>query len=351
MTDLEIQVNVLKSLLEATDAEVNNFNWMMERISAYGLYPYDVTMHYYPNSRYTKNGMMQVPSEFAAFCNFISNLQVESAIEVGVHRGRSSYFIAALLFRKNKNLKYTMVDICDHLDNFEVYSKIIPCVKVIPATSEDFKGKHFDFVFIDADHSYDASMLDFLNVGQFANKVVCFHDIHGREYDQFNGGIARTWREVSILSKHFTTLTFSHFPNQWMGIGVCVKNEMKQENLPSFNTEVAKIKDFVSTDKKLYLYGSGKLGELYSEFIRDLGGNVTAFVISDDQTKTAASKDGITIIQMNEVSDHPEDCRFVLSLNDIFHKNIESTLRAKGYTDIYYCGGNLFQLMLDSHVN
>lgn len=347
MNDLEIQLNVLKKLLKATDAEVNDYFWMMERISEYGLYPFDITMHYFPNARYTKNGMMQVPSEFAAFCNFISNLQVESAIEVGVYRGRSSYFISALLFRKNKQLKYTMVDIHDHLDNFEAYCEIIPCIKVIPATSQDFKHNHYDFVFIDADHSYEASMLDFLNVGQFANKVVCFHDIHGREYDKLNGGIVRTWKEVSILSKHFTSLTFSHFPNQWMGIGVCIRNAMKQEELPSVDAEIERLKKFISTNEKIYLYGSGQLSELYSSLLKNLGGNIAAFVISDDQGKIAAFKNGVPIHHISELSDQPDECRFILSLNEIYHNTIEECLKEKGYTNIYYCENHLLQMMFD----
>ena len=66
-------------------------------------------------------------------------------------------------------MKYHMVDINDALIHFEDAKKIIPSlVKDIPSTSEDFKGRHYDFCFIDADHSYDGVMSDWYNVGRYA---------------------------------------------------------------------------------------------------------------------------------------------------------------------------------------
>ncbi len=60
-----------------------------------------------------------------------------------------------------------------------------------PNTSSDLVGQKFDLVFIDADHSYMGAKYDWLNLGRYARKAVGFHDIHGHEYDKYDGGIVR----------------------------------------------------------------------------------------------------------------------------------------------------------------
>lgn len=221
---VEYQCKVLNDILNATDEQVESYEWMYNKIAEYGVYPFEKDLDKKVNR--SEWGLQQIIDEFAKYCNYIATIKVESAIEIGVFKGRSSYFMCALLSRKNPKLKYTCVDIYDNLDSYDEYKTILPALeKCIPSTSEDYIGKVYDFVFIDADHSYDGSMRDYRNVGQYANNITVFHDIYGHEYDELNGGVPRTWREVVEETKDHEHLVFSKYLDKWMGIGVVKWNK------------------------------------------------------------------------------------------------------------------------------
>ena len=213
------QCKVLNDILNATDEQVESYEWMYNKIAEFGIYPF--RNDYDNNVNCSQWGLLQTIEEFTKYCNYIATIKVESAIEIGVYKGRSSYFMCAILSRNNPSLKYTCVDIYDNLDSYDEYKKILPALeKCIPSTSENYKGKAYDYVFIDADHSYDGSMGDYRNVGEYANKITVFHDIYGHEYDAQNGGVPRTWIEVVEETKDHEHLVFSKYPDKWMGIGV-----------------------------------------------------------------------------------------------------------------------------------
>lgn len=223
----ERQINVINKILTASDKELTDYHWMYRAIAEYGICPEfagadsDVCL--------TEYGLLQNAGEFAQFCCFLSGgkQRIKSAIEIGVYKGRSSYFMCALLSRKNPGLEYYCVDLVDRMDSFEMFAAMLPALKkCIPSTSDDFKGKSFDFVFIDADHSYDGSMRDYMNVGRFASKVTAFHDVYGHEYDSQNGGIVRTWAEVCEMTydRHPHIIFSSRIPKVW-GIGCIVWDE------------------------------------------------------------------------------------------------------------------------------
>lgn len=109
------------------------------------------------------------------------------------------------------------------MDSYDKFHKVLPMMKKqIPATSEICKGEHFDFVFIDGDHSYNGAKTDWKNVGKTANKIAAFHDIYAHEYDSENGGIVRAWEEVKMSATNCRHIIFSKYENQWMGIG-CIE--------------------------------------------------------------------------------------------------------------------------------
>lgn len=226
---LSVQLDIINKLLEASDEEVGNFEWMRNVVGQYGIYPWrSKDMNGADNFIATRDGIMQRPNEFAEYCVYLSKWNVNRAIEVGVYRGKSSYFMCALLARKNPNLIYELVDIVDNLSNYEDFHKLLPQMKKkIPSTSDDYIGKVYDFVFIDADHSYDGSIRDYMNLGRHAQKLTVFHDIYAHEYDHLNGGIVRTWKEVMDNTAAYKHRIFSEYPNQWMGIGVLEHAECK----------------------------------------------------------------------------------------------------------------------------
>lgn len=219
-----IQISVLKEICHASDEEIHDIKWMYERVIKYGIFCFERKWYEKDASiNWNYCGLQQMPEEFAEYCVYLSDLKIKTAIEIGVYRGRSSYFICAILLRNNPELKYVLVDIEDRLDHFDEFSMILPALqKKIPSSSEDYKGLEFDYVFIDADHSYDASIKDYENVGKYAKKIVAFHDIYAHEYDHENGGTVRMWKEVVEKESGNEINVFSIYPDKWMGIG-CIK--------------------------------------------------------------------------------------------------------------------------------
>lgn len=223
--EAERQSKIIKEILEAADGQVRNYEWMYRKIIEYGVFCFHREWYKVGSGiHWSFEGVQQVPEEFAEYCVWLSGLSVKTALELGVYRGRSAYFMCAVLARRNPELRYLMADMRDRLDYFEQFRKVLPMLeKRIPSTSADYRGKRFDYVFIDANHSYDASIADYENVGAFSNVVTAFHDIYGHEYDHENGGTVRTWKEVVERTKDRDHKVFSRYPDRWMGIG-CVLN-------------------------------------------------------------------------------------------------------------------------------
>ncbi|MDD6193870.1 MAG: class I SAM-dependent methyltransferase [Lachnospiraceae bacterium] len=288
MTDTQRQITILKRILHSSDKEIHDINFLLENIKEYGIVPLAWLKELDDEAVYTDNGMMQVPGEFAGFCQFLADQEVHTAMEVGVYRGRSSYFICAVLYRNNSDLVYDMVDIVDSLDEFKEFQKILPCIrKQIPHTTKDFVGKEYDFVFIDADHSYEASMEDYLNVGRYAKKMVCFHDIYAHEYDSQGGGIVRTWNEVGTITTKLPKMVFSQFPNRWMGIGVISNSKGCGTigRLGDFESVMAERDTFVREIQRfdtLYVYGARNDSRRMYRALRQQGYAVEGLLISEE---------------------------------------------------------------------
>ncbi len=216
------QIKLLKEIVSASDDEIRDREWLRKRIYDYGFYPFfKLVKSPQPGVRFSTAGVLQVPDEFLDYLMFLSGHKCDSAVEVGVARGGSSYIMAALLYRNNPSMKYHMVDIFDGLISFDVASKIIPSlVKDIPHTSDDFAGQVFDYCFIDADHSYEGMMTDWNNLGRHARKLTVFHDIYAHEYDDLDGGTVRGWQEIKASVEPERIREYSLYPDKWMGIGV-----------------------------------------------------------------------------------------------------------------------------------
>ena len=314
MSDTERQIEVLKQILSATDKEIHSMDFLLNAVKEYGITPLAWLQELDENVTYTENGMIQVPGEFAAFCHYIADMEIHTAIEVGVYRGRISYFMCAVLYRNNPNLVYNMVDIEDYLDEFDKFKEILPCLnKCIPNTAEDYKGKNYDFVFIDADHSYEAAMKDYLDVGGYAKKMVCFHDIFAHEYDSYNGGIVRCWDEVCVLTEHLPKMIFSEFPNRWMGIGVVV-NDGRSDTI-GCDGDYEEIEDkkcrFIEEIEGLdfvYIYGArNDSRRMYDAFNR-IGQCDCSLVIADDYE----NPEGVTDYPIARIDEIPEDSTVIV---------------------------------------
>lgn len=222
------QIEIIKEILKASDDEVKSYTWMYHKIGEYGVFPFEQNVRCnHKDIFWSALGVCQTIEEFTEFCNYIGEWTIKTAIEIGVFRGRSSYLMCALLARKNPDLRYVLVDIKDNLKEYDKFKEILPWLdKRIPSTSEDYRKQKFDFVFIDADHSYTASIRDYLNCGKYANKLTVFHDIYCHEYDNPDGGTVRMWREVLEKTKEQGHRIFSSHNGKWMGIGVIEWKDM-----------------------------------------------------------------------------------------------------------------------------
>ena len=219
---IEKQLEVIRTILSASDERINDKKWLLNQICKYGIFCFRNDWKNMKWMNWNELGLQQIPEEFSDYCTFLSQFRIKEAVEIGVFGGGSAYLQCAILLRKNPNLKYTLIDIEDHLNSFERFHNVLPPLeRMIPATSKDFQGKCSDLVFIDADHSYDAVIADYESVGKYANKIITFHDIYAHEYDCENGGTVRAWNEIIQKNNNKKVIVFSKYPDQWMGIG-CV---------------------------------------------------------------------------------------------------------------------------------
>ena len=305
MTDINRQINVINKILKASDKEINDEEYLLSLVKEYGITPLAWLQELDDITTYTENGMIQVPGEFASFCRMISSKMIDSAIEIGVYRGRSSYFMCAVLYRNNPNLRYDMVDICDSLDGYEEFKKVLPCLnKCIPSTSEDYKGQSYDFVFIDADHGYEGAIADYLNVGRFAKKMVCFHDIYAHEYDSYSGGIVRCWEEVCTMTSGHPKMIFSQFPYRWMGIGVVINGSNNDaigciDDYERIEESVSNLKKDILRYDKIYVYGTRNDSRRMYNALCLISDNVKGLAIASEEE----NPEGVTDYPIYMVND------------------------------------------------
>lgn len=238
-------VEVVKDILACSDEEFRNPKYIASQLKRFGLANYDwgtwgEFLSWRNNSMF---GVLQYPPEFIEFVMYVASLGISSVAEVGVMFGGSSYFMAAMLQRANPDISYLMIDIADQLFNYNDFAKYLNIKKCIPCTSQDFAGKEFDFVFIDADHSYEGMIGDFRVLGQYAKKCVAFHDIYAHETEFMNGGVPRAWREIKeSYGNRYETIEFARCPIEWMGIGLAVRKR-KDEAPTAITANISEMAD------------------------------------------------------------------------------------------------------------
>lgn len=95
---------------------------MYRKIAKYGVFPFEQNVGCNHNDIFwSALSVCQTIEEFIEFCNYISGLTIETAIEIGVFRGKGSYLMCALLARKNPDLQYILMDIKDNLKEYDRY--------------------------------------------------------------------------------------------------------------------------------------------------------------------------------------------------------------------------------------
>jgi hypothetical protein len=220
--DIQKGLRVISRILSSTDDEITNRRFLLDLFYEYGL-PQINPAFFAPWSKYMNAsgfGALQVPSEYIDCLRKLMTLGLKNGIEIGVYRGGFSYFTAAVLQRVTPEFKLVMVDPLDSLLGFDVFSQKLNLQKAIPATSDDFKGQTFEFVFIDGDHTYEGAMRDYRNLGVHATKALGFHDIHDHSAD---AGTAPVWNVIkSEMCESHEVFEFAHGIERGLGIGLVV---------------------------------------------------------------------------------------------------------------------------------
>lgn len=128
-------------------------------------------------------GIEQNPEELALFLDEMDALNVKSILEIGT--GPNSGL--ARFLAENLNWDVTSVDI--HTPYYRS-----PFVDLIISPDRVMFDRMFDVVLIDADHRYESVKADHLHYGEYAIKVVAFHDIVGLRDCE---GAARYWQDIA----------------------------------------------------------------------------------------------------------------------------------------------------------
>lgn len=220
--DIQKALRVIDRILSSTDEEITNRKFLLDLFYEYGL-PQINPAFFAPWSKYMNAsgfGALQVPSEYIDCLRKLMTLGLKNGIEIGVYRGGFSYFTAAVLQRVRPEFKLVMVDPFDSLIGFDAFSQKLHLQKAIPATSDNFKGQAFEFVFIDGDHTYEGAIRDYRNVGVYATKALGFHDIHDNSAD---AGTIPAWNTIkSETCESHEVFEFAHGIERGLGIGLVV---------------------------------------------------------------------------------------------------------------------------------
>jgi predicted O-methyltransferase YrrM len=221
-SDIQKGRAAIDRILKATAAELQSKAFVMNCLRQFGTcsYHWPVDGEYEPSLNSSKFGTLQYPSEFCDLLMMVGRKKPTTIAEIGVAHGCSSYFAAAYLYRCNPKAKYLLIDIEDVLVDYDYYSGILPLLNEIPSSALDYHETPYDFVFIDADHSYRGARMDYQAIGKSA-KICAFHDIKATRYSAEDGGIMRLWTELKE-AKRDTHLVYEiiHSETPWMGIGV-----------------------------------------------------------------------------------------------------------------------------------
>jgi hypothetical protein len=223
--DTEKGVRVVERVLGCSDEEFCSRSFLLKSLLEYGipLMSSDIFGPWVTAMNPSGFGALQFPTEFVDFLRVIAKLGIKSSLEIGSFRGGSAYFMAAVLQRASPDATLRLVDVHDSLVGFEAFAQVLNIEKAMPMSSDDFSGEVFDFVFIDGDHTYKGVIRDFANLGKYARKAVAFHDIHGHEFDDQEGGTVRAWNEVKAqLRGTHAVYEFAHSATRSLGIGLAV---------------------------------------------------------------------------------------------------------------------------------
>ena len=177
----------------------------------------------------------QKPLELFALIRFLKRRRLATIMEIGTRHGGSLY-VWCRLAESNAHLvsldfhpKGNDEELVARFQAFKAPGQTMTCIRQdshLPqsreAIEEALDGRRLDFLFIDADHSYEGVKQDFEMYSPFVapGGMVAFEDIvENSRYPKY--GAARFWQELRGGYENFEFVNLSH-PMPGHGIGVLV---------------------------------------------------------------------------------------------------------------------------------
>lgn len=167
----------------------------------------------------------QYPNQFSSYLKFLSQLEIDSYLEIGCRWGGTFVIVAEALRQRNLNITLYACDIIEMSEVLKQYSTIQNFYYFEKSSFElqpkDFVNHKADLVFIDGSHSYHAVEKDFNLALSLDAKYIVFHDISSTACPQST----HHWQQLK--QRYANQCTFHEFtdqydsvPNNYLGIGV-----------------------------------------------------------------------------------------------------------------------------------
>lgn len=171
-------------------------------------------------------GPNQILGEWKAYLRFVQQFCKENdiknpvVVEVGTQCGfqKAHYekFLDAIYFGIDISDKYSKPDIFGDSHKIETMLKL----------KQMLDGRAIDILFLDAAHTYNDTLADYLVYGSLTTGIIAFHDIRHEK------GIGELWRDLQMAEKDNPSVTFlsvGAWGNGWceLGIGMLVKGRVK----------------------------------------------------------------------------------------------------------------------------